>query len=54
MPSADEVSWVRPELVAVVEYREVTSAFHLRAPVFTGMRSDKAPEECTLDQLALA
>lgn len=46
------INWVRPELVAVVEYREVTGAGHLRAPVFKGMRSDKVPEECTFDQLA--
>lgn len=46
------INWVRPKLVAVVEYREVTGAGHLRAPVFKGMRSDKAPEECTIDQLA--
>lgn len=46
-----EVHWVRPELVAVVEYREVTSGGHLRAPVFKGMRSDKSPSDCTIDQL---
>lgn len=48
---AGAVHWVRPELVAVVEYREVTTSGHLRAPVFKGMRSDKAPSECTFDQL---
>ena len=51
VPSSDEIAWARPELVAVVEYREVTSAVHLRAPVFKGMRTDKAPSECTVDQL---
>ena len=45
------VHWVRPDLVAVVEYREVTSGGHLRAPVFKGMRTDKAPSDCTFDQL---
>jgi bifunctional non-homologous end joining protein LigD len=48
---AGSVHWVRPELVAVVEYREVTRSGHLRAPVFKGMRSDKPPSECTTDQL---
>ena len=48
---SSSVNWVNPELVAVVEYREVTGAGHLRAPVFKGMRSDKSPIECTLDQL---
>lgn len=52
VPGADDVHWVRPELVAAVEYREVTSSGHLRAPVFKGMRSDKDPRSCTIDQLA--
>lgn len=52
IPDAAAVHWVRPELVAVVEYREVTSSGHLRAPVFKGMRSDKPPSECTFDQLS--
>jgi bifunctional non-homologous end joining protein LigD len=47
-----KVRWVRPELVAVVEYREVTSSGHLRAPVFKGMRSDKPASDCTIDQLS--
>lgn len=46
------IRWVRPELVAVVEYRDVTSSGRLRAPVFKGMRSDKQPTDCTIDQLA--
>jgi bifunctional non-homologous end joining protein LigD len=51
IPDGGSVRWVRPELVAVVEYREVTSAGHLRAPVFKGMRSDKSATDCTIDQL---
>jgi bifunctional non-homologous end joining protein LigD len=51
IPDASLVRWVRPELVAAVEYREVTSAGHLRAPVFRGMRADKPVAECTVDQL---
>lgn len=51
--ASDEITWVRPELVAVVEYREVTSTMHLRAPVFKGMRSDKSPRECTIEELAI-
>lgn len=51
VPDAGAVRWVRPELVAVVEYREVTSSGHLRAPVFKGMRSDKPASDCTIDQL---
>ena len=41
--------WVRPELVAEVEYLEITSAGKLRAPSFKGLRPDKTPEECLLE-----
>ncbi len=43
--------WVRPELVASVEFRELTSAGKLRAGSFKGLRADKAPEECTYAEL---
>jgi len=51
-----KVRWVRPELVAEVEYAEWTegantgSGAKLRAPVFCGLRDDKDPKECTLEQ----
>ncbi|HTT21824.1 MAG TPA: non-homologous end-joining DNA ligase [Candidatus Sulfotelmatobacter sp.] len=50
------VSWVRPELMAEVEYAEWTEGANtgsgpkLRAPVFLGLREDKDPKECTLEQ----
>lgn len=43
--------WVEPVLVAKVEYRELTSAGRLRAPSFKGLRNDKKPEECLLEDL---
>jgi bifunctional non-homologous end joining protein LigD len=49
--------WVKPELVAGIEYAEWThganagSGPKLRAPVFLGLRDDKAPKECTMEQL---
>jgi bifunctional non-homologous end joining protein LigD len=43
--------WTEPVLVARVEYRELTSGAHLRAPSFKGLRTDKPPTECTLDDL---
>jgi bifunctional non-homologous end joining protein LigD len=46
-----KVRWVPPRLVAMVEYRQVTSAGRLRAPSFKGLRTDKRPDECTIDQL---
>ncbi|HXJ88356.1 MAG TPA: non-homologous end-joining DNA ligase [Candidatus Binatia bacterium] len=51
-----KVSWVKPELVAEVEYAEWTEGANtgsgpkLRAPVFLGLRDDKDPKECTLQQ----
>jgi bifunctional non-homologous end joining protein LigD len=53
-----QVSWVKPELVAEIEYAEWTEGTNtgsgpkLRAPVFLGLRDDKDPKECTLDQTA--
>jgi bifunctional non-homologous end joining protein LigD len=50
------VSWVKPELVAEVEYAEWTGGTNagsgpkLRAPVFLGLRDDKDPKECLLDE----
>jgi bifunctional non-homologous end joining protein LigD len=46
--------WVEPLLVARVEFRELTSARRLRAPVFKGLRRDKRPEECLVADLVPA
>jgi bifunctional non-homologous end joining protein LigD len=49
--------WVRPQLVAEIEFAEWThgssgsSAPKLRAPVFLGLRDDKDPKECVLEEL---
>ncbi len=49
-----KVSWVKPELVAEIEYAEWTGGTNdgsgpkLRAPVFLGLRDDKDPKECLL------
>jgi bifunctional non-homologous end joining protein LigD len=51
-----KVYWVKPDLVAEIEYAEWTdgtaagSGPKLRAPVFLGLRDDKAPEECLLEE----
>lgn len=51
-----KVSFVKPELVAQIEYAEWTGGTNtgsgpkLRAPVFLGLRDDKDPKECRLDQ----
>jgi len=52
------VSWVKPELVAEVEFTEWTEGTNtgsgpkLRAPVFLGLRDDKDPKECLLEGIA--
>jgi bifunctional non-homologous end joining protein LigD len=51
-----KVSWVKPELVAEIEYAEWTGGTNqgsgpkLRAPVFLGLRDDKDPKECLMTQ----
>jgi bifunctional non-homologous end joining protein LigD len=55
--------WVKPKLVAEIEYAEWTSGPgsgkiadtgpKLRAPVFLGLRDDKEPKECRLDQVGI-
>ncbi|HLW83808.1 MAG TPA: non-homologous end-joining DNA ligase [Candidatus Sulfotelmatobacter sp.] len=52
-----KVSWVKPELVAEIEYAEWTQGADggspkLRAPVFLGLRDDKDPKDCLLDDTA--
>ena len=42
-----EVTWVKPELVAMVRYLEFTGDGILRAPAFLGLRNDKAAKDCT-------
>jgi len=50
-----KVIWVKPELVAEIEYAEWTEGTNtgsgpkLRAPVFLGLRDDKDPKECVLE-----
>ena len=49
--------WVKPELVAEIEFAEWTHGASgspspkLRAPVFLGLRDDKDPKECIIDEL---
>jgi bifunctional non-homologous end joining protein LigD len=52
-----KVFWVKPDLVAEIEYAEWTEGAgggsgepKLRAPVFLGLRDDKDPKECLLDE----
>jgi len=53
-----EVHWVKPKLVAEIEYAEWTLGTNegtgpkLRAPVFLGLRDDKDPKDCLLEESA--
>jgi bifunctional non-homologous end joining protein LigD len=47
--------WTKPVLVAEIKYTEWThetsdGGLKLRAPVYLGLRADKAPEECTFEE----
>src|SRR5690606_24819181 len=46
---ARRARWVEPELVAEVEYTEMTPEGHLRHPSFVGLRRDKAPNSVKLE-----
>jgi bifunctional non-homologous end joining protein LigD len=46
-----EPRWVRPELVARVEFRELTSQGRLRAPSFKTLVTDKPARECRFEDI---
>jgi bifunctional non-homologous end joining protein LigD len=50
VPPADAhgAHYVQPLLVAIVEYRELTSTAHLRHPSFKGLRTDRDPDTVTV------
>ncbi|MEX2395299.1 MAG: hypothetical protein WD826_12560, partial [Actinomycetota bacterium] len=57
-PSADRdlrdvkgAHWVEPAMVAEVTYLEMTRAGKLRAPSYKGLRQDKAPTDCLLEDV---
>jgi bifunctional non-homologous end joining protein LigD len=47
---ASECRWVKPELVAQVQFTEWTADGLLRHPSFLGLREDKAPEEVVREE----
>src|SRR5262249_52046027 len=48
----DPVHWIRPELVAEIEYRNWTRDGLLWHPAFLGLRDDKAAQSVTRDDAA--
>jgi bifunctional non-homologous end joining protein LigD len=47
----EDITWLKPKLVCEVHYQLVTNDRRLRMPRFRGLRKDKSPSECTIDQL---
>lgn len=43
------INWLKPKLVCEIQYLEMTKNNYLRAPVFLRLRTDKKPQECTLE-----
>lgn len=46
----EKVQWVRPELVCEVKFTEWTDDGRMRHPIFLGVRPDKDPKQCILEQ----
>lgn len=49
-PRAKGNHWVRPELVAEVEFKDITQDGMVRHGSFKRLRDDKRPEECRLEE----
>ena len=49
-PKEEKINWIRPELVAEVEFLQITKDERLRAPSFKRLRDDKSPKECTFEE----
>jgi DNA ligase D-like protein (predicted ligase)/DNA ligase D-like protein (predicted 3'-phosphoesterase) len=47
----EQITWLKPVLVSEVEYQNFTKDGKLRMPRFHGLRPDKTPSECTMDQV---
>lgn len=49
-PTNEAVHWVRPTLVAEVKLAQWTSDHIMRQPIFLGLRDDKDPRQCVLEE----
>lgn len=50
VPGSNRITWLKPELVGEVQFTEWTPDGHMRHPVFKGLRSDKKPDEITVEK----
>lgn len=53
-PPVPGARFLKPELVCEVEYREMTTGLRLRAPSYKGLRTDKAAEDCRIEEVVPA
>lgn len=42
--------WLKPKLVAAIDYAEITPAKHLRHSKFVALREDKRAQDVTLEK----
>lgn len=49
-PGNENAVWVAPFLVCTVKFMEKTSSGGMRQPVFKGLRDDKRPGDCTVQE----
>jgi bifunctional non-homologous end joining protein LigD len=47
---ARKVVWVKPKLVAEIEFLDYTKKLHLRAPSFKRLRFDKPLKDCIIEK----
>lgn len=51
VPSTNEpVQWLKPKLVAQVKFAGWTTDKQMRQPIFLGLRDDKEPKDCVLEE----
>lgn len=51
LPRENDVTFLKPKLVAQISYQELTADKKLRQPVFLGLRDDKRPKEVVLPEV---
>jgi bifunctional non-homologous end joining protein LigD len=49
LPANEKAHWVRPELVAEVQFAEWTTEGYLRQPVYLGLRDDLVPDSLNIE-----